>query len=163
MSRRSILRLGLAWALVTVAITLSAADFDEEIGRNVVKFLSSHRQYQKVTFAVEDEIVTISGKVALWSERSNLEWSLRRMEHVRSVRNQVVLDPPPVSDEVLRARMKKALTAAGFPGLKFQAHQGRVILTGSVRTRSQWALLKDLPWSVEGVREVETRIRVEEE
>lgn len=162
MSTRTILRSGLSWALMMMAFTLSAADSDEEIGKNVVKIFSSHPQYQQVTFTVEDEIITVSGKVKLWSQRLDLERTLLRLEHVRSVRNQVVLDPPPVSDDVLRARMKKALAAAGFPDLRFQAHQGRVILAGSVRTRSQWALLKELPWSVEGVREVETRIRVEE-
>ena len=150
-------------ALIPMAFALSASDFDAEIGENVAKFLSSHREYQQVTFAVEDEIVTVSGKVALWSQRTGLEWTLRRMEHVRNVRNQVVLDPPPVSDELLRARMKKALTAAGFGHLMFQAHQGRVVLTGSVRTRSQWVRLRDLAWTIDGVREVDDRIRVEEE
>lgn len=162
MSTRTIRRSGLSWALLMMAITLSATDTDEEIGRNVVKFLSGHPQYQQVTFSVEDEIIIVSGKVKLWSQRLDLERALRRLEHVRSVRNQVVLDPLPVSDEVLRARIKKALAAAGFPDLKFQAHQGRVILAGSVRTRSQWALLQDLPWTVEGVREVVTRRRVAE-
>lgn len=150
-------------ALIPMAFALSASDFDAEIGKNVAKFLSSHREYQQVTFAVEDEIVTVSGKVALWSQRTGLEWTLRRMEHVRNVRNQVVLDPPPVSDELLRARMKKALTAAGFGHLMFQAHQGRVVLTGSVRTRSQWVRLRDLAWTIDGVCEVDDRIRVEEE
>ncbi|MEO5936539.1 MAG: BON domain-containing protein, partial [Terriglobales bacterium] len=75
----------------------------------------------------------------------------------------VVLDPPPVSDEVLRTRMKKALTAAGFTDVKFQAHEGLVLLTGSARTRLQWTRIQDVAWSVEGVREVITRIRVLEE
>lgn len=159
MSKRSIIGL----ALVTVALTLSAADRNDEIAQKVLKFLSNHGQYQNVTFVVEDEIATVSGKVALWSRRSDLEWSLRRIEHVRSVPNQVVLGPPPVSDELLRARMKKAPTAAGSSHLKFQAHQGQVILTGSVRTRSQRARARDISLTVEGVREVETRVRVEGE
>jgi hypothetical protein len=159
MSRSRILLL----ALVTMALTLMAADRDEEIRRSVAKFLSGHRQYQNVTIQVEDEVVTATGTVALWSQRSDLEWSLRRIEHVRNVHNQVVLDPPPVSDDVLRARVKKALVAAGFPNLRFQAHQGRVVLSGSVRTRPQWARARDLLLTVEGVREVETRVRVEEE
>jgi osmotically-inducible protein OsmY len=158
MGKKSLISL----TVLAMASLLSAADLDAEISRKVAKYLSSHSEYQKVTFTVEDEIVIVSGKVALWSQRSSLEWSLRRMEHVRKVENQVVLDPPPVSDEMLRARMGKALTAAGFAELVFQAHQGRVILRGSVRTRSQWARLQELAGNVDGVREVVNVVRVEE-
>lgn len=149
--------------LVALALSLAAADLSDEIGRNVAKLLAAHREYRNVTFSVEDEIVTVSGKVPTWTNRTDLEWSLRRIQHVRSVRNDVILDPPAVSDEVLRARVKKALTAAGFADVRFQAHEGLVILTGSVRTRLQWARVRDLAWSVEGVREVITRVNVAEE
>jgi osmotically-inducible protein OsmY len=159
MSKKSILGLG----LFLTALALSAADFDAEIGKKVASFLSSRQEYRNVDFSVEDEIVTLSGKVALWSQRTGLEWSVRNMEHVRRVQNQVALDPPPVSDELLRTRTKKALIGAGFGHLVFQAHQGQVILRGSVRTRSQWVRLGDLARNVEGVREVENLIRVEEE
>ncbi|MEO6119358.1 MAG: BON domain-containing protein [Terriglobales bacterium] len=149
--------------LIALAVTLAAADLNEEIGKGVAKLLSTQREYRNVTFTVEDEIVTVSGKVSTWTDRTNLEWSLRRINHVRNVRNEVVLDPPVVSDEVLRARGRKALLAAGFDEVRFQAHEGLVLLTGSARTRVQWARIQDVAWSVEGVREVITRIRVLEE
>lgn len=149
--------------LIALAVTLVAADFNEEIGKGVAKLLSAHRQYRNVTFTVEDEIVTVSGKVSTWTERTDLEWSLRRIDHVRSVRNEVVLDPPVVSDEVLRARLRKALLAAGFDDIRFQAHEGLILLTGSARNRLQWARIQDVAWSVDGVREVITRIRVVQE
>lgn len=149
--------------LIALAVTLAGADFNEEIGKGVTKLLSAHREYRNVTFTVEDEIVTVSGKVSTWTDRTNLEWSLRRIKHVRNVRNEVVLDPPVVSDELLRARMRIALTAAGFTDVRFQAHEGLVLLTGTARTRSQWTRIHDVAWSVEGVREVITRIRVLEE
>ena len=149
--------------LIALAVTLGAADFNQEIGKGVAKLLSAHRQYRNVTFTVEDEIVTVSGKVSTWTDRTNLEWSLRRIDHVRNVRNEVVLDPPVVSDEVLRARVRKALLTAGFDEVRFQAHEGLVLLTGSARTRVQWARIQDVAWSVDGVREVITRIQVLEE
>lgn len=150
-------------AVMALTVTILALDTNEEIGRNVAKFLGSHRAYRNVSFTVEDEIVTVTGTVFTWSDRVDLERTLRGIEHVRSVRNEVVLDPPAVSDEVLRARVKKTLTAAGIADVRFQVHEGLVILTGAVRTRLQWTRIQDLAWSVEGVREVISRVRVAEE
>jgi osmotically-inducible protein OsmY len=153
----------IATVLLAVALPLTASDYSSEIEKEMVQLLSRNPAYKQVTFSVEDEIVTLAGKVPLWSNRTDLEWSVRRVGHVRKVLNQVVLDPPAVPDEVLRGRMKRALTERGFAQIKFQAHEGRVVLTGATRTRSQWTRIQDLAWSVEGVREVVNRIRVLEE
>lgn len=146
--------------VLTALLMASASERDASIARDVAQLLSAHEAYRAVTFTVEDEIVTAKGKVPTYTDRKGLEWSLRRIAHVRSVRNEVVLDPPVVSDEVLGARMKRTLTAAGFAHLRVVAHDGRVEVRGIVRTRTQWARLQDLAWSVEGVREVETQVRV---
>ncbi len=153
----------LAMVLLAVALPLAARDYSAEIEKDVARLLNGNQGYKQVTFRVEDEIVTLAGKVPLWSNRTDLEWSVRRLKHVRSVRNELVLDPPAVPDEVLRGRMKRALTERGFAHVKFQAHEGRVVLTGATRTRSQWTRIQDVAWSVEGVREVVNRIRVMEE
>ena len=150
-------------ALVAATLTLIASDRSDEIGRRVAKLLAAHREYQNVTFQVEDEVVTVSGRVPTWSNRNDLAWSVRRIEHVRSVRNEVVLDPPAISDEVLRGRVKRALNAAGFGEIRFQAHEGMVILTGTVRKRQESTRVQDVAVSVEGVREVINRINVAEE
>lgn len=149
--------------VLTVILMAGASERDEIIARNVAHLLSAHEAYRGVTFTVEDEIVTARGKVPTYTNRKGLEWSLRRIAHVRNVRNEVVLDPPVVSDEVLEARMKKMLTAAEFAHLRVVAHDGRVEVRGTVRTRTQWAQVLNLAWSVIGVREVETQVRVAEE
>lgn len=149
--------------VLTAFLMAGAAERDEIIARNVAHLLSAHEAYRAVTFTVEDEIVTARGKVPTYTDRKGLEWSLRRIAHVRNVRNQVVLDPPVVSDEVLAARMKKMLSAAGFAHLTVVTHEGRVEVRGTVRTRAHWARVLDLAWSVVGVREVESQVRVAEE
>jgi len=146
--------------VLTVVCMAGASERDAIIARDVAQLLSRHAAYRAVTFTVEDEIVTTRGKVPTYTDRKGLEWSLRRVALVRSVRNEVVLDPPVVSDEVLGAHMKKALTAAGFAHLRVVAHDGRVEIRGTVRNRTQWARVQDLAWSVEGVREVESQVRV---
>jgi osmotically-inducible protein OsmY len=149
--------------LAAVALSLSASDLSAEIGRDVTKLLAAHHEYRQVTFSVEDEIVTLTGKVFTCSNRNDLAWSVRRIKNVRRVRNEVVLDPPPVADELLRGRMKRALTGAGFTEIRFQAHEGMVILTGTVRNRQHFARVQEVASSVEGVRELINRINVAEE
>ncbi len=133
---------------------------DQAILAATVKIVDNQKEYKNIHADVEDGVVTLTGTVELESSRSEIENSIRHVPHVKGVRNQVVLFPPPVLDQVLLHRLLASLKEAGYEDLKIKAHNGAVVLTGTVRTAQDRNRAIQLAWQTDGVREVQAQLSV---
>ncbi len=133
--------------------------YDPQILAATSRVLESDK-YRNVTAEVEDGIVTLKGAVELESLRAGLEYKIRHLPNVAGVRNQVLLDPPPVDDKVLFGRISSRLRAAGFEHLRVRTHNGAVTLIGIVRTQRERSLILQATWETDGVREVFSQLSV---
>lgn len=119
------------------------------------ELLRSKTEYAHVKCEVDDAIVTLSGDVKLLSERRALEQSIKRMKHVSRVEDKIVLLPANISDEQLRAGIRKRLESAGLSHLKFKAHEGWVQVEGQVHNEQERERLTDMLRGVPGVKEAD--------
>ena len=109
-----------------------------------------------VVARVHDGVVTLQGKTAYYYERAAAECAVRFLEGVRSVDNQIQVDPPALAHEV-RARIASTLTraaAADATHIAVQAVGGTVILQGVVHARAERDAAARAAWSVDGVETV---------
>ena len=148
--------------LSPVQLTASASGVDQRIEQRLAGYIAGTPAYSHVRYTVDDAIVSLSGTVALHSERRALVLHVRHMAEVAGVRNQILLDPPPVPDETLYHAVHRQLSAAGHPEIKFAAHEGWVRLAGELRTEHDRDALIALVQNTAGVKEVESHLRVEE-
>jgi hypothetical protein len=81
---------------------------------HVRQVLGSKPEYARVSFEVDDAVVTLKGDRGLLSERNTLVQSVQRIQHVSRVVNGIVLLPANVSHERLSAAVKERLESAGF-------------------------------------------------
>ena len=133
---------------------------DTRIHDAAMKILADHEEFRRVQLSVEDRVITLQGKVELASDREWLGLRMKRVTDVSRVNNQLVLDPPAEADEVLLARVKRALEAPHFSAVKFTIHEGLVRLTGEVRSQGDASRAFRIVDATPGVREVQSEIKV---
>jgi osmotically-inducible protein OsmY len=136
----------------------SGGRYDEQIRARVQQILNRERRYTNVKADVEDSVITLTGSVELDSSRRSLVDRMRRIPHVESVQNQLVLDPPAVPDKELYGRVQRNLEDAGYRALTFKVHEGAVILEGMVADEQARQRVIDLVRRIEGVKEVDARL-----
>jgi hyperosmotically inducible periplasmic protein len=90
-----------------------------------------------VTVAVKDGIATLNGEVENITVKSKAESSVKGVEGVKSVTNNVTLRPlptaaPPPADPMLKGRVEEALKKAGCTGATVEVSGGTVTLKGTV-------------------------------
>ena len=144
---------------LNAAHTLQGGRYDQQVLAATAKILED-RSCKNVHAAVEDGIVTLSGTVTLESVRAALEYRVRHLHNVAGVRNQVLLDPPPVDDKTLLGELSRKLSEAGFETIQIKAHNGAVTLIGTVRTPHERYSVIETAWATDGVREVYPHLSV---
>lgn len=166
-----LLRVRTWWIVATVLLALTTkiasgavqasqmGRVDAEIAQSVQKLLLNKPAYRDVTFGVDDAVVVLSGTVELFSDRQNLARDVLRIKKVARVENLIVLTPPAIDDAVLLGRVSDSLSR--FEEIRITAHEGLVVLSGTVRDYSEYGRALMAAWSTPGVREVQgTSIRI---
>ena len=138
---------------------LKGGRYDQQVQAATSRILQEGN-YKNVHAQVEDGIVTLRGTVKLESARTSLEYKVRHLRNVAGVRNEVVLDPPPVDDKALVGQLSHRLREAGLEMIKIKAHNGAVTLIGVVRTQRERDRSIQTAWSTHGVREVDPQLSV---
>lgn len=152
------------WATLLLASTPFATapgNVDARISLRLAKTLERHSEYANVHYSVEDAVVTLTGTVKLETSRRALQAVVEAIPEVAAVHNRVLLDPPPPPDDQLRARVLQRLQPMRLPELKINVHAGLVTLAGSVTSRHQRDAVTAIVAGTQGVREMESHIRVE--
>ena len=138
---------------------------DQQIQKDVEKLLQSKKEFQGVTAATDDQIVTLNGTVNLYIVKTNLEKRVKRVKNVDGVRNHVTINSN-VPDDKLREVLgdKLAYDRVGY-GIAFNAitldvKDGVVTLGGNVHDYPSRDSALALAETTPGVKDVIDNIEV---
>ena len=118
---------------------------------------------------VDNQVVRLSGDVHSQTERAQVLAAARRVSGVKSVIDRLTVNPKAPTaqqlenDVALQARVKTALTEqTGVNAFRVQVevHNGDVVLSGSVPSKTVRALVLETVHGVAGVKHVRDRLQV---
>lgn len=139
---------------------------DQKTEQQVSEQLQKKQRFSGVSAAVEDGIVTLSGKVDLLIDKENAEKRVRKVKTVDGVRNHIQVAGKTVSDSELRETLSNKLRydrigyGIVFNSLTLAVDDGSVTVGGNVRDYpdrdSAIAILETTP----GVKDIVDEIDV---
>lgn len=139
---------------------------DQKTEQQVTEQLQKRQRFSGVSAAVEDGIVTLSGKVDLLIDKENAEKRVRKVKTVDGVRNHIQVAGKTVSDRELRETLSNKLRydrigyGIVFNSLTLAVDDGSVTVGGNVRDYpdrdSAIAILETTP----GVKDIVDEIDV---
>jgi hyperosmotically inducible periplasmic protein len=148
----------MAFAALLVPATLAAQGERKDL--QIFKDISAQvTQYVRFTVfddigaAVDQGVVTLTGKVTMPYKRDDIEKRVARVAGVRQVRNQIAVLPVSLFDEELRYRVANAIygsphfwqyASMANPPIHIIVENGRVTLTGVVHDNVERILARTL-------------------
>jgi hyperosmotically inducible protein len=151
--------------IMNIAPAFADKSSDQQIQKDVEKLLQSKKEFQGVTGATDDQIVTLTGTVNLYIDRANLEKKVKRIKNVDGVRAHVTINSN-VPDDKLREVLgdKLAYDRVGY-GVAFNAitldvKDGVVTLGGNVHDYPSRDSAIALAETTPGVKDVIDNIEV---
>lgn len=119
--------------------------------------------HERIKVTVRDGWVTLEGNVDWRYQRENAEADVRNLEGVKGVSNQITVAAPRVSPEEIKERIQQALRRSAqvdAQRIRVETLDGKLILSGTVRSWAEREEAEAAAWSTRGVSEVENRITV---
>jgi hyperosmotically inducible protein len=156
----SVLSVGLA------AQTSSANRYDATIQEKVSHRLATKDEFHNVRAAVEDGIVTLSGRVDLYQQKLDAAKRVRKTENVQGVRNLIAVEGKNVPDAELTAQLDRKLYYDrigydnAFSFVTASVANGVVTLNGEARTEVDRDSALALVDNASGVKDVVDDIKV---
>lgn len=145
--------------------TTGGGRYDQQIQQAVDKELKKHDKFKDVRASVEDGIVTLRGRVAVYMDRVDAQKKVRKMEHVDGVRNQLKVSTT-VADKVLQEKLADKLRydrigfGIMFNNLTLKVQNGVVTVGGQVLDYPSEASAIAIVQSEPGVKDVIDEIQV---
>ena len=138
---------------------------DDEIASRAFNVLSwdSVVPSEEIQVTVRDGLVTLTGKVNWYYQKSSAERDVRNLSGVRSVVNNIEVEPHAKADNV-----KKKIEAALTRHAEIEANDIRVtvqdddevLLEGKVRNWDEKFAVENAAWSAPGVKNVRDRLTI---
>jgi osmotically-inducible protein OsmY len=138
---------------------------DDEIASRAINVLSwdSVVPDEGIQVTVRDGLVTLTGKVHWYYQKSSAERDVRNLSGVRSVVNNIEVEPHAKADNV-----KKKIEAALKRHAEIEAKDVRVtvrdddevLLEGKVRNWDEKFAVENAAWSAPGVKNVRDRLTI---
>lgn len=148
-------------ALVVVALLFAAPAFaqdgrDLRIAEDIVRTVNTYSSFtifDDVSVAVENGLVTLTGKVTMPYKRNEIGKRVAEIKGVQEVANRIEVLPVSTYDDDLRYRIARAIYGSpsfwtyatmANPPIHIIVERGRVTLTGVVNTNVERMLARSL-------------------
>jgi len=137
---------------------------DPEIARDAVAALKARLPFssEHIRVVVDKGWVTLEGQVEWNYQRQDAETAVRRVKGVTGVINTILLKPRVEPSEIKRKIEEAFRRSAEIDAnrITVEAHEGEVILKGTVRAWAERQEAERAAWSAPGVRRVDNRITI---
>jgi osmotically-inducible protein OsmY len=150
---------------IEVRAPSDARTSDDEIASRAINVLSwdSVVPSEEIQVTVRDGLVTLTGKVHWYYQKSSAERDVRNLSGVRSLVNNIEVEPHAKADNV-----KKKIEAALKRHAEIEAKDVRVtvrdddevLLEGKVRNWDEKFAVENAAWSAPGVKNVRDRLTI---
>ena len=137
---------------------------DDQIAKRALDIIAwdSTIPKDKLQIKVEGGFVTLSGQVDWHYQRTDAEFSVRKLEGIKGLSNQIQVKPRAQASDVKNliesALKRNAELEAG--SIKVSVLNGRVTLDGKVKAWYERELAERMAWSAPGVVSVEDHINI---
>jgi osmotically-inducible protein OsmY len=149
---------------LTVNLPTSMARTDAELAQSAVQALGWDIEVpDTVKVRVDQGWITLDGEARWQFQRSAAERAVRNLKGVRGVTNLVAIRPPSVSPFDVSTKIKDALRRAAerdADQVIVDAVDGKVTLSGRVKTYAEREEAERAAWSAPGVSSVDDRIMI---
>ena len=138
---------------------------DTDIARAAVSALEWDTEvpHERIKVTVSNGVVKLEGDVDWRFQKDAAERDVRSLVGVKGVTNNIVVAAHGVSPEKVKSEIEKALLRSAeldAERIEVRAVDGKVILSGSVRSWVEREEAEDAAWATEGVSDVENHIEV---
>lgn len=148
---------------IEVKLPGSSIRSDADIAKAAADALEWHSNIPAtVQLSVEDGRILLRGEVEWAYQREAAAEAVRYLSGVKSVINHISIRSQVSSDDI-KDRIEKALVRAAeqeAKKIKVETENGKVILTGTVHSRSEMDDAKWAAWAAPGVTNVENRLSI---
>jgi VCBS repeat-containing protein len=149
---------------LTVNLPTAMARADREIGQTAVQSLEWDIEVpDSVKIRVDQGWITLDGDLRWQYQKAAAERAVRNLKGVRGVTNLIVIKPAPASSFDVSVKIKDALRRSAEKDADrviVSAADGKVTLSGKVRTYAEREEAERAAWSAPGVTSVEDRIMI---
>jgi osmotically-inducible protein OsmY len=138
---------------------------DTEIAQAVRRALEWHTEvpHERIRTSVSAGRVTLEGSVDHWYERENAELAVRHLSGVHGVDNQILVTPSTIASGIVRSEIEEALERRADRAAKHigvSVDDGRVVLTGTVRSWPEKRAVLGAARFTTGVRDVVDHLQI---
>ena len=150
---------------IEVRHTSDASTSDDEIARRAINVLSwdSVVPANAIQVTVRDGLVTLTGKVNWYYQKNSAERDVRGLSGVRSVVNNIGIEPHAKADNVkmkIEAALKRRAEIEAKDIRVTVRDDDEVLLEGKVRNWDEKFAVENAAWSAPGVKNVKDRLTI---
>jgi hyperosmotically inducible protein len=150
---------------IEVRYSSDAETSDDEIARRAINVLSwdSVVPSNAIQVTVRDGLVTLTGKVNWYYQKSSAERDVRKLAGVRAVVNNIEIEPHAKANDVKRkveAALKRHAEIEAKDIIVTVRDDDEVLLEGKVRNWEERFAVENAAWSAPGVKNVSDRLTI---
>jgi hyperosmotically inducible protein len=95
--------------LLSMSAVASTGRYDQQIQQAAVQKIQQKTQLQNVKSSVDDGIVTLTGTVPLYQDKLDAAKTVKKIDNVNGVRNDIAVAGPTVPDTQLQQKLAKSI------------------------------------------------------
>ncbi|MCL6431551.1 MAG: BON domain-containing protein [Anaerolineae bacterium] len=118
---------------------------------------------ERIQVTVHEGWVTLEGDVDYWYQKQAAERDVRSLQGVKGVINNIRVMAPRISPAEVKSKIEQAFERSAeldARRINVETYDGKLVLTGKVRSLAEKEEAEAVAWSTRGVSEVENRIVV---